>query len=32
MEDTTDVEYKHVKRFCKNFEIKKISEYHDFYV
>ena len=32
MEDITDANYAHVKRVCKDFEIKTLGEYHDFYV
>ena len=32
MEDITDADYMHVKRVCKDFEIKKLGEYHDLYV
>ena len=32
MEDITDVDYAHTKRVCKDFEIKNVGEYHDFYV
>ena len=32
MEDITDVDYAHTKRVCKDFEIKKLGEYHDLYV
>ena len=31
MEDITDADYKHWKRFYKEFEIKKLGEYHDLY-
>ena len=31
-EDITDADYVHVKRFCKDFEIKKLGEYHDLYL
>ena len=31
-EDMTDVDYAHAKRVCKDFEIKKLAEYHDLYV
>ena len=31
-EDITDADYAHAKRVCKDFEIKKIGEYHDLYV
>ena len=29
MENITDSDYMHVKRVCKDFEIKKLGEYHD---
>ena len=32
MEDTTDVDYAHVKRIYKDFEIKNLGEYHDLYL
>ena len=32
IEDITNVNYAHTKRVCKDFEIKKLGEYHDFYV
>ena len=32
IEDTTDADYVHGKRVCKNFEIKNLAEYHDLYV
>ena len=32
MEDITDADYVHVKRVYKDFEIKHLGEYHDFYV
>ena len=32
MEDITDADYMHLKRLCKNFEIKRLGEYHDLYV
>ena len=32
MEDITDADYAHKKRVCKDFEIKNLGEYHDFYV
>ena len=32
MEDITDADYAHAQRVCKDFEIKKLAEYHDFYV
>ena len=28
----TDAEYAHAKGVCKDFEIKSLREYHDFYV
>ena len=31
-EDITDADYTHSKRVCKDFEIKKLGEYHDLYV
>ena len=31
MEDT-DADYAQAKRFCKNFEINNLGEYHDLYV
>ena len=31
MEEITNPGYMHAKRACKNFEIKNLSEYHDFY-
>ena len=31
MEDITDEDYMYVKRVCKDFEIKKLGKYHDFY-
>ena len=31
MEDITDAHYAHTKRACKEFEIKKLEEYHDLY-
>ena len=31
MEDITDADYMHVKRVCKDFEIKNLGEYHDLY-
>ena len=31
MEDITDADYAHAKRVSKNFEIKKLGEYHDLY-
>ena len=30
MEDITDGDYMHVKRVCKEFEIKNLGEYYDF--
>ena len=32
MEDISDADYKHAKRFCKDFQIKTLGEYHDLYV
>ena len=32
MEDTTDEDYMHGKRVCKDFEIENIGEYHDLYL
>ena len=32
MEDITDANYIHAKRFCKDFEIKNYGEYHDLYL
>ena len=32
MEDITDSDYMHAKRFCKDFEIKTLREYHDLYI
>ena len=32
MDDITDTNYMHAKKICKDFEIKKLSEYHDFYL
>ena len=32
MDDVTDADYTHAKRFCKDFEIKNLGEYHDLYV
>ena len=32
MEDITDAVYTHVKRVCKDFEIKNLGEYHDLYL
>ena len=31
MEDMTDANYMHVKKVCKNFEIKNIDKDHDLY-
>ena len=30
MENITDADYMHMKRVCKDFEIKHLGEYHDF--
>ena len=32
MEDITDADYMHVKRVCKDFEIKNLGEYHNLYL
>ena len=32
MKDITDANYKHAKRMWKDFEIKKLGDYHDLYV
>ena len=32
IEDITDADFAHAKRVCKDFEIKKLGEYLDFYV
>ena len=32
MEDITDEDYTHAERVCKDFEIKNLEEYHDWYV
>ena len=32
MEDITDVDYVHANRVYKDFEIKNLGEYHDFYL
>ena len=32
MQDITDADYVYAKRVCKDFEIKRLGEYHDFYV
>ena len=32
MEDITDADCTHAKRVCKDFEIKKLGDYHDLYV
>ena len=32
MEDITYADYVHPKRLCKDFEIKKLEEFHDLYV
>ena len=31
MKDTTDSDYACAKRVCKDFEIKQLGDYHDFY-
>ena len=32
MEDITDADYTHANRVCKDFEIARLGEYHNFYV
>ena len=32
MEDITDADFAHAKKFVKNFEIKNLGEYHDLHV
>ena len=32
VEDITDADYVYTKTVCKDFEIKKLEEYHDLYV
>ena len=32
MEDVTDADYRHAKGVCKDFNIKKLGEYHDLYL
>ena len=32
LEDITDADYMHTKRICKDFEIKKLGEYHDLHL
>ena len=32
LESITDLDYMHAERVCKDFEIKKLCEYHDFYL
>ena len=32
MENVTDAEYMHTGRGCKEFEIKNLGEYHNFYL
>ena len=32
MEDITHADYTHAKRVCKDFEIKNLGEYYDFYL
>ena len=32
MEDSTDADYKHAKRVWKDFKIKNLVEYHNWYV
>ena len=31
IEDITDADYVHPKRVCKDFKIKELGEYHNFY-
>ena len=30
--EITDVDYRHGKRVCKDFELKRLGEYHDLYL
>ena len=32
LENIIDADYMHAKRICKDFEIKKLAEYHDLYL
>ena len=32
MEDITDANYLHVKKACKDFEMKNLGKYHDLYL
>ena len=32
MKDITNADYPHAKRVCKDFEVKNLGEYHDFFV
>ena len=32
MDDSTAADYTHAKRVCKDFEVKRLGEYHDLYV
>ena len=32
MKDVTDRDYTHANRFCENFQIKDLDEYHDLYI
>ena len=32
MEDITDLYYNHAERVCKDFEIKNLGQYHDWYL
>ena len=32
IEDIADADYIHAKKVCKDFEIKNLGEYHDFYL
>ena len=32
IEDIIDTDYEHAKRFCKDFKVKDLGEYHDLHV
>ena len=32
MEDIADADYVNANRVCKNFDLKNVGEYHDFYL
>ena len=32
MQDITDADCRHAREVCKDFEIKHLREYHDFYL